>query len=105
MSRYELLEQAIREKKQVHAIYNGCRREMCPHVLGLKNGVMHCLLYQFGGDSSSRPIVSGSPQNWRCLDISRLEDLELVEGEWFTADNHSRKQTCVDEVLEIIDYD
>ena len=54
---YDLIRQAIIEKKQVVAIYNGHQREMCPHVIGTKNGRQKALFYQFGGTSSSRPIV------------------------------------------------
>jgi len=36
---YSLLYQAIEEKKQVIAMYDGYLREMCPHVLGSKDGV------------------------------------------------------------------
>src|SRR5882724_11554948 len=49
---YSLLYQAIEEKKQVIAMYDGYLREMCPHVLGSKDGVRHVLLFQFAGDSS-----------------------------------------------------
>ena len=106
MATYDLLERAINEKRQIRASYKGHYREMCPHVLGYgKNGRMNCLLYQFGGESSSRKIIPGSPQNWRCVDIELFENVEVVEGEWFTADNHSSEQTCVNEVLVVVDYD
>ncbi|MFW5498934.1 MULTISPECIES: hypothetical protein [unclassified Maridesulfovibrio] len=105
MTTFELLAEAIQNKKQVHALYKGHKRELCPHVLGEKNGITKCLFYQFGGESSSRPIVPGSTQNWRCLNIELLDDVEIIDGDWFTADNHSRTQTCVGEVLEIVDYD
>ena len=48
MSIYNFLKQAIISKQQVIATYNGYYREMCPHVLGTKNGKQHCLFYQFG---------------------------------------------------------
>lgn len=95
---------AIENRQQIHAHYNGLLRLMCPHVLGEKNGVMHCLFYQFDGDSSSRPIEPGSSANWRCIDIERLEGVEVVNGKWYTADNHSRSQTCVDDVHAEVDY-
>lgn len=103
MSTYELIHEAIENKMQVTATYKGYYREMCPHVLGLKNGVMHCLFYQFGGDSSSRQIVPGSSQNWRCLDINALEDVSIHPGAWHTASNHSRPQTCVDQIDAEVD--
>ena len=36
MSTYELIKDAILNKRQVFAIYKGYRREMCPHTLGWK---------------------------------------------------------------------
>lgn len=104
MSTYETIKDAIENLKQIHASYGGYHREMCPHVLGEKNGKMSCLFYQFGGESSSGKIEQESKQNWRCLAIDRLKDVSSVEGQWHTADNHSSGQTCVDEIHAIIDY-
>jgi hypothetical protein len=96
---YELIRQAIIEKKSIHATYKDAHREMCPHVLGTKNGRQHALFYQYGGESNSRPIQpDGSAVNWRCLDIAELTNVTLVEGAWHSAPNHSRPQTCVGEV-------
>jgi len=95
---YQLIEQAIREKLQITAIYQGYYREMCPHALGLKNGRYQALFYQFGGDSSKGPVTPGSTFNWRCIPIDGLIDIVLRSGEWHTAENHSRAQTCVDHI-------
>jgi hypothetical protein len=35
---YDLIRQAIIEKKGIAAVYNGQYREMCPHVIGTKKG-------------------------------------------------------------------
>ena len=98
MSIYDLLKQAILNKQQVIATYNGYRREMCPHALGKKNGKEHCLFYQFAGESSSGPIIPGSDKNWRCIPVNGLEDVTIRDGEWHTAHNHSRRQTCIDDI-------
>ena len=98
MSNYDLLKDAIINKKQVTAVYNGYTREMCPHVLGAKNGRVQCLFYQFGGGSSSGFIYPGSPKNWRCIPIETLQIIEVKAGVWFSASNHSVPQTCVDEI-------
>jgi len=98
MSVYDLIKHAIVNKKQVIATYDGYHREMCPHVIGEKNGVDHCLFYQFGGESSSGVIVPSSRSNWRCMNIYELENVRVVDGPWHTADNHSRPQTCVDDI-------
>jgi hypothetical protein len=102
---YDLIRKAILEKKIVHATYKNQPREMCPHVLGRKNGKPQALFYQFGGESTSRPIEpDGSPVNWRCLELAMLSDVRLVDGEWHTAPNHSRPQTCVGEIDVAVDY-
>ena len=96
METYQLIKQAIQKKQQVIATYNGFRREMCPHTLGSKNGVAHCLFYQFGGESSSGPIIPGSDKNWRCIAVNQLSDIIVLDGPWHTGTRHSRRQTCID---------
>ena len=63
---YDLLREAILNRRQVVAVCHGLPREFCPHVLGTKDDEEHCLAYQFGGASASGPLVPGSPANWRC---------------------------------------
>lgn len=96
METYELLKQAILKKQQVIATYDGFHREMCPHTLGYKNGRAHCLFYQFGGQSSSGPIIPGSDKNWRCIPVDRLSNLVIQDGPWHTGTRHTRRQSCID---------
>jgi hypothetical protein len=56
------------------------------------------LCYQYGGESGSGLQAAGSPANWRCIALEKLSRVELLEGVWHTAPNHSRPQTCVAEV-------
>jgi len=93
MGTYDLIKQAIQGKKQIHASYKGYARQMCPHVIGWKNGKAHALFYQFGGQSSS-----GHFPGWRCLDLDDLTSISVVDGPWHTGHSHSQSQTCVDEV-------
>jgi len=104
MSEYELVKQAVRKKQQIFATYNGHHREMCPHVIGRKNGKKQALFYQFGGTSSSSLNPPGSPENWRCIPIRGLRNVKVVEGDWHTAPNHSRPQTCVGRVDVEVNY-
>lgn len=101
---YALVKQAIIDKKPIHAYYDGRYREMCPHVIGLKNGKEQALCYQYGGESKSRPIqADGSKENWRCVEIARVSGVEIVDGPWHTAPDHSRPQTCVDDIdVEVV---
>ncbi len=97
MSRnYALVRQAVLEKQQVVATFKGHRREMCPHVLGAApGGIAQCLFYQFAGGSESGLGPDGSPDNWRCIPVENLRNVEIRPGPWHTASNHSRRQTCV----------
>ena len=101
---YEVVRQAITEKKQVVAEYNEHVREMCPHVIGTKNGREQDLFYQFGGTSSSGTIIPGSQYNWRCIPVEGLRIIEVRDGEWHSSSDHTQPQTCVDEVDVEVEY-
>lgn len=91
-----LIRQAILERQQVHATYQGRRRELCPHAVGTKNGRRQALFFQFGGESA-RGLQPGG--DWRCLPVDELTDVSLHQGDWHTDDRYGRtRQTCVDEV-------
>lgn len=95
---YGLIRQAIIRRQQVLASYHGQPRSLCPHAIGLKHGVAHCLAYQFAGGSRSRVITKGSPDNWRCLVVGELEDVRVREGAWYTAWNFMNPSACIDEI-------
>lgn len=98
MSTYHVVRQAILDKHIVMAHYDDYYREMCPHVIGTKNGREQALFYQFGGQSKSGLKPEGSGANWRCIPIAGLTDVRLASGPWHTAPNHSRPQSCVDHI-------
>ena len=101
--KYQTVRNAIQTKTSIRAIYHGKLRLLSPHVIGHTDGHEQALFYQFGGESNSRPIVPGSPQNWRCLKLSEIDLLGLVE-QWETASNHSRAQHCVQNVDIEVEY-
>ena len=76
-------------------------REMCPHAIGVKNGVKHVLFYQFGGKSSKGLPKGGA---WRCMELSRLRNVQIREGKWHTGSSHKKPNTCVDRVILEIKY-
>ena len=99
MTTYEIIRNAILNKEQVIAHYDGYPREMCPHVIGRKDSREQALFYQFGGGSNSSLAPIGSPKNWRCIEIAKLSEVSTRNGQWYTADNYSpSKQKCVDKV-------
>lgn len=100
----DLVRQAIQQRKQVVAVYQGHRRVLCPHVVGYKNGHEQALFYQCGGTSSSGLGPMGSKENWRCIPLAMMSDVTIQDGEWFTCTQHTQRQTCVDHVVAEVDY-
>ena len=88
---YRLIWTAIANKQPISAIYKDLPRLFCPHRLGQPR----VLCYQYGGESESGLGPIGSPENWRCVIFEKLHRVELVDGSWKTAPNHSRPATCV----------
>ena len=93
---YHLIWTAVATKRPIGAIYNGRRRLLCPHRLGRNAaGQLRVLCYQYGGESESGLEPIGSPANWRCIVLEKLRAVELLDGSWKTAPNHSRPATCI----------
>jgi hypothetical protein len=89
---------AVANKRPIRAIYKERPRLFCPHRLGRNQaGQRRVLCYQYGGESESGLAPIGSPANWRCVALEKLRAVELLEGSWKTAPNHSRPATCVAE--------
>jgi hypothetical protein len=95
---YRLFREAILTRKQITCIYHQHYRELCPHVLGYKDGQEKALTYQFAGESTSGLPPGGE---WRCLVLAQVHSARLRDGEWHTGDRHSKTQACVD----IVDLD
>lgn len=82
---YLAVRHALLNRWHVRALYDGHERLLCAHVLGLnKRGEEQCLFYQFGGYSRHGIIIPGSPANWRCMLLAKLEILEIKPGPWCT---------------------
>jgi hypothetical protein len=92
---YRLFREAIRARKQVTCTYRGLYRELCPHILGHKDGQETALTYQFGGRSSRGLPRAGE---WRCLYLAEVRDPRIRAGRWHTGSRHSQTQACVDVV-------
>ena len=93
---YRLVRAAVARKQPFSAIYKDRPRLFCPHRLGRNRAKqLRVLCYQYGGESESGLAPMGSPENWRCVALEKLRHVELVDGSWKTAPNHSRPATCV----------
>lgn len=100
MTTYQLLKQAIKEKKQVIAVYDGKPREICPHSIGrTKAGVENCVAYQFGGQSSKPLSADGDAANWRCMSVAKFSSVKPQGGAWHTGERKTgQPQDCIDVV-------
>ncbi len=93
---YRLVWAAVANKQPMSAIYKERPRLFCPHRLGRNQaGQRRVLCYQYGGESESGLAPIGSAANWRCIALEKLRAVELLDGSWKTAPNHSRPATCV----------
>jgi hypothetical protein len=100
---YSLIADAMKNHHQVRGSYQGHYREMCPHVLGYKDGEPRCFFYQFDGTSSSGKIEDGSKDNWRFIPIYELENVSVVDGPWHTHENFPRgTQNCVEDIMVVV---
>jgi hypothetical protein len=92
---YQLFRKAILTEKPVTCVYQGYYRERCPVVIGRKRGHEKALVFQFGG-RSSRGLPPGG--DWKCFELSQVEDAEMREGRWHEGGSHSKEQVCVEEI-------
>ena len=58
---YDQIKEAVLKKLQVIAMYKGKYREMCPHVIGTKNGREKVLFYQFAGQPMAGYVCRRHP--------------------------------------------
>jgi len=93
---FELIKQAIAEKKLISAVYHERQRDLCPHVLGWKADREHALFFQVGGDSAKGLASTGA---WRCLNLDELSEVEIRDGEFRTGPGYyDNPQKCVDKI-------
>jgi hypothetical protein len=98
---YATVRDAILNRRTLIAMYGGFRRELCPWAIGTRNGVPRALFYQRSGMTSKGPVVPNAPSNWRCMDLDRLEILEVVDWDWVGLTPHRQPSSC----LDVIDVD
>ena len=94
-STYRLIAKAMAERKQLLFLYDGFPRAVCPIVLGHTRGEERALAYQFAGGASKGLPPGGQ---WKCLQLSKMREVELRSGPWHAGESHKSPQGCVDEV-------
>src|SRR6266851_2284900 len=96
--KYDLIRNAVLARDSVSALYQGHLRLLSPFVLGTKVGDPHVLAYQFGGTSHKKLAPDSSPENWRCLRVSELTEVNVLPGMWHAPRKGRSFQHCVDQV-------
>jgi hypothetical protein len=92
-SAYTIFRNAILAEQQVICIYDGRRRELCPHIIGSnKAGEEVVLAWQFAGESS------GPLPQWRCLRLANVRNARARNGRWHEGGSHRKEQTCVTDI-------
>ena len=99
---FSLLHRAILDRRQVTCTYRGHWREVCPYILGHKDGQERVLAYQFAGASSGGLPRGGS---WKCLSLAEIRDPATRDGPWHGDAAHHTTQRCVDEVFVDVNTD
>jgi hypothetical protein len=90
---YALFRKAITAEQQVTCMYEGRRRELCPHIIGKnRKGEEAVLAWQFAGESS------GTLPQWRCLRLANISDAHARSGPWHEGGSHKSEQTCVTDI-------
>lgn len=97
-SNYDLIRNAVLARDGVSAWYRGHLRLLSPFVLGTKAGDPHVLAYQFGGRSHKVLAADGSPENWRCLRLSEMTEVNVLPGMWHAPRKGRSFQHCIDQV-------
>lgn len=85
---YELLAEAISDRRRVVAYYHGHERVICPHVLGYSNRRAKLLALQCAGTTSSGPLPRSVSSRWRAMFVDEIERPAIVEGAFESADNY-----------------
>jgi hypothetical protein len=95
---WDLLAQALTERRPVRALYRGAERTLCPHALGWKNRRAKLLAYQSDGTTSHGPLPTDTHQRWRSMFIDEIETAVLTDQPWQTADNYSLNTNTIDHI-------
>jgi hypothetical protein len=103
---YWIVRKAVEDRRPISCEYHNLPRLFCLHRLGRnKDRQLRVLCYQYGGESESGLQPPGSAANWRCIALDKLSRVELLNGMWHTAPNHSRPASCiVDPDVDAEDY-
>jgi len=101
----DIIKKAMDERKSISAIYDDHNRKLSPYILGRKRNELQCLFYQYGGTSKSGVINGHSEKNWRCIKLSQLMQVRILDEPLQKPNiiSHKKPSTCVDHIIKKID--
>jgi hypothetical protein len=100
---WEVLGQAVTQRRSVRARYHGHDRIICPHLLAWRHGRIVALVYQTGGSSSSGPMPADPRNRWRSLFLDEIEDASIADERWQTASNYNPDSSFFDSIIVAVD--
>jgi hypothetical protein len=89
---WNVLHQALDQRRAVRAVYHDRLRVICPHALGWKNGRAKALVYQ----TAILGPHTHEPRGWRSLFIDDIHDVALSDDPWNSAANYTPHTTGID---------
>ena len=99
MSVEEQLLRAIPARYLLSARYQGHLRLLAPRALGhTAEGALMLLSVQVGG-ASGTGLTAPPQENWRCMRVARLEDLQVLATSFVSSERYDRRQTCIATLL------
>jgi len=101
---YNKIKDAIKNKQVIKAVYKNRYYEICPHILGSKEGHRRVLCYQF----KSLAITDLEKDNhchWLCIPLSELSEVEITDGNWRCTQNTIRPSECMDTIDCMVNFE
>jgi len=95
-----LVVSAMRECRQLHFVYDGFLRCVCPHSVGWSKGLERVIGFQFAGFSPGGLALGG---DWRCFDIQDMRKVSVRDGEWHTGLKHFQPRGFIERVHVDVD--
>lgn len=97
---WEVLRQAIAERKTLKARYHGRDRLLCPHLLGWRNGRAKLLSYQASPATTEHQLAANPRHRWRSMFVDELDELAITDDPWLTATNYTANAAGID-IVEV----
>lgn len=91
------LHDAIDQRLVVQFWYQGHLRIAEPHVLGVKDGRLHVLTYQVGGDSSSSSLPG-----WRRFFVDELSQLQIMSQAFVPQQQTFGRHSAFDRQIAVV---